>query len=192
MFEMKKAFNVLTIGVGACTILLGSCKRDDDLPEVPQPVVNEPEVITTVELHFTEQTSGDHVHAEWSDPDGPGGDDPLVEEIILDSGKVYDLEIMFLDESGDTAEDMTSEVKEEDDEHIICFEPEGDLDGNLEIVRTDSDGTHEVGLESTWTALGKASGELHHSLKHQTDGSKDGTCTPGATDVEVHFDVTIN
>ena len=118
---MKKAFNVLTIGVGACTILLGSCKRDDDLPEVPQPVVNEPEVITTVELHFTEQTSGDHVHAEWSDPDGPGGDDPVVEEIILDSGKVYDLEIMFLDESGDTAEDMTSEVKEEDDEHIICL-----------------------------------------------------------------------
>lgn len=175
----------------ACaTILVSSCKKDDDQPELPQPVVNEPESITTVELHFT--SPGNHIHVKWTDPDGPGGNDPSIDDIVLDSGVTYEVEVMFLDESGETAEDLTSEIREEDDEHIICFEPEDGLENALTISRVDTDGTYEVGLESSWMAIDKGSGELHLSLKHQPDGLKDGTCNPGDTDVEVHFDVTIN
>lgn len=189
---MKKTFHVAwTVMVCATTILLGSCKRDDDLPEFPQPVVNEPEEITTVELHFTDASGGQYFHFSWSDPDGPGGNDPTIEDITLDSGTVYDVEVEFLDASGDEVVDITSEIKEEGGEHIICFEPEGDLEDAIEITRTDSDGTYEIGLESSWNVKAPATGELHVMLKHQTDGVKDGTCDPGETDVEVHFDITI-
>lgn len=174
----------------ASTIILGSCKKDDDLPEVPQPVVNEPEQITTVELHITNVATSAHWEVTWSDPDGTGGDDPTIDSILLDTGAVYDVDIHFLDESGDEVEDVTAEILEEDDEHIICFEPV-DLGGALTVVRTDSDGTYEVGLESQWTAGGPASGEIELILKHQPDGEKDGTCDPGDTDIEVHFDITI-
>ena len=33
--------------------VIASCKKDDDQPNIPPPVVNEPESITSVELHFT-------------------------------------------------------------------------------------------------------------------------------------------
>jgi hypothetical protein len=189
---MKKSFHAAwTIMLCATIITLGSCKKDDDLPELPQPVVNEPEEITTVELHFTETVSNAHIHASWADTDGPGGADPVIESITLDSGSNYNVEVLFLDESGDVAEDITAEIKEEDDDHIICFEPEGGLESILAITRTDSDGTYEVGLESNWVATNKASGGLHLSLKHQPDGLKDGSCAPGDTDIEVHFDITI-
>lgn len=189
---MKKTLNVAwAIVVCAATIILGSCKKDDDQPEIPQPVINEPEQITTVELHFTESATSAHFQASWADLDGPGGDAPIIDSITLDSGAVYEVEVMFLDASGDSAEDLTEEIHEEGDQHIICFEPEGALSTALNVVRTDSDGNYEVGLESTWSALSKSTGELHLTLKHQPDGLKDGTCSPGETDVEVHFDLII-
>lgn len=190
---MNKTFGVVgTIVVLATLITLGSCKKDDDQPEFPQPIVNEPEEITTVELHFTDAATSAEFHVSWSDPDGPGGNAPVIDDINLDSGTTYAVTVSFLDESGATAEDITEEIKEESDEHLICFEPEGDLASALEISRTDSDGTYEVGLESTWNASDVSTGELHLVLKHQPDGQKDGTCTPGDTDVEIHFNVTIN
>ncbi len=178
--------------VCAVTIFsITSCKKDDDLPEIPQPVVNEPEQITTVELHITNTSDNTEVHAHWSDPDGPGGDDPMVDDIVLQSGVTYTVEVEFLDESGDETEDITAEILEEDDEHLLCFEPEGDVANALTVTRTDSDGTYEVGLESTWEATAAATGEIKVTLKHQP-GVKDGTCDPGDTDVEVHFEITIN
>lgn len=188
---MNKHIHVALAALATASItIFGSCKKDDDLPEVPQPVVNEPEQITTVELHITNVATNAHWEVTWSDPDGSGGDAPTIDSILLDSGAVYDVEVHFLDESGDAAVDVTAEVREENGEHLICFEPV-DLGGALTIVRTDSDGTYEVGLESQWTAGAPASGEIEVILKHQPDGEKDGTCDPGDTDVEVHFELTI-
>lgn len=171
---------------------VSSCKKDEDQPEIPQPVVNEPEQITTVEIHFTKEGDGSHFHVKWSDADGPGGNDPTIETINLDTNAVYDVYLTFLDESGDETEDVTAEIREEDDEHIICYEAhEAELENSLSIMRTDSDGTYEVGIESEWVTMGAATGELHLKLKHQTDGTKDGSCDPGATDIEVEFPVTI-
>lgn len=190
---MNTNFRIVgTMMVLASIISLGSCKKDDDQPEFPQPVVNEPEEITTVELHFTNEATSAEFHVSWSDPDGPGGNAPIIDDIVLDSGTTYTVSVRFLDESGATAEDITAEIMEEDDEHIICIEPEGDLTSALEINRTDSDGTFEVGLMSSWNTLAISSGDLHLILKHQPDGQKDGTCAPGDTDVEIHFNVTIN
>jgi hypothetical protein len=173
-------------------VLLHACKKDEDLPNVPQPVINEPEEITTVELHVESMTDMSHVHFYWSDPDGPGGNDPVIDDIVLDSGHVYKVEIDFLDESGTTPENITAQILEEDDEHIICFETEPTaLADALTIVRTDSDGTYEVGLDSEWTTSARASGTLKIKLKHQTGGIKDGTCEPGDTDIEVVFNLTI-
>lgn len=173
-------------------VLLNACKKDDDLPSIPQPVINEPEEITTVEVHVENMTDMSHVHFHWSDPDGPGGNDPEIDDIVLDSGKMYQVEIDFLDESGSTPENITAEILEEDDEHIICFEVEpAELSNALTIVRTDTDGMYEVGLNSEWTTTAKASGTLKIKLKHQPDGVKDGTCEPGDTDVEVTFNLTI-
>lgn len=161
------------------------CKRNIDDPEDPHDH-NEEELITTVELHFT-NSAGSHIMATWSDIDGPGGTDPVIDSLFLDTNSVYDVSIEFLNESGEEAEDMTHEIEEEDDEHLICFDVPSD---NLTIDRTDSDGTFEVGLMSKWTTSEATIGSVTISLKHQPD-VKDGTCVPGETDVEVTFPMVI-
>ncbi len=167
------------------TLVLSSCKRDDDEPDDPHNH-NEEELITTVELQL-HATDGTHASAHWSDVDGPGGDYPIIDTLVLDTNKTYSLHIEFLDESGDEVHDLTHEIEEEGSEHIVCYDETID---ELSITRTDSDGVYEIGLTSDWVTTNASSGNVTISLKHQP-GVKDGTCTPGETDVEVVFPTLI-
>lgn len=162
-----------------------SCKRGDGDVENPEDH-NEEELITTVALTF-EKAGGGTTTAQWSDLDGDGGSAPVIDTIRLDSNALYHLSIEFLDESGFTAEDITVEVAEEADDHMVCFETNG---ANLTIERTDSDGQYELGLKSDWITHSPMTGSAVISLMHQPD-VKDGTCNVGETDVEVTFPVVV-
>lgn len=169
----------------ALTATLFACEKEEKKVEEPDHD-HEEELITTVKLTFTpanvllsEQTF------MFQDIDGPGGNDPTaLDTIMLDAGEVYVVSTEFWNESEAPAEDITPEVLEEADEHIVCFETEAD---QLTIQRTDTDGTYELGLESSWVAGTDTTGSVTVSLKHQDEGAKDGTCAPGETDVEVAF-----
>jgi len=182
---------VKQLSIIAFLAIAASCKKDDDQPNIPQPIINEPESITSVELHFTAQDGSSTFHEDWDDPDGLGGDEPTIESIVLDSGMTYDVEVSFLDRSSGTSEDLTSEIEEEAAEHIVCYSLDASTENVLEIVSTDSDGTYGVGLNSEWQTKDIGSGNLSLTLKHQPDGIKDGTCDPGETDVEVIFPISI-
>jgi len=187
---MKKLnFNYLILA-GSLTILaLQGCKKDKDLVPVPQPTVNEQENITTLRLKFTEQGTTNTFTVNYADPDGAGGNPPTSDTIKVVNGKMYDVEAMFLDESKSPAEDLTPEILEEKNDHIVCFNV---VSGAVTIARTDlDDNNYEIGLTSTWT-IGSTTGMGHMdiTLKHQPE-VKDGTCTPGETDVEAHFDILI-
>lgn len=178
----------------ACTALftLSACKKDKDDPKDPPPPSNEPEQITSVEIHFKEVSGSSHVMVKWSDPDGNGGNSPEIDSILLDSNTVYEAEISFLDESGSDAKNLSAEIRDEGDEHFICFDAQDEnLANNLSIALIDSDGNLPIGLHSEWTTASATSGEIKLMLKHQPDGLKDGTCEPGDTDVEVYFPMRI-
>ena len=167
-------------------IILGSaCKRDNDDPQDPIDT-NEEELITTVQLTFS-TSNGTSFSTQWQDIDGPGGTSPIIDSIFLDTNTVYKVSAEFLDESGQTTEDITEEIQEESSEHLICFDPSED---NVTIERTDSDGEFEIGISTRWTTSDAANLDIKVSLKHQPD-IKDGTCAPGETDVEVTFPLTI-
>jgi hypothetical protein len=172
-------------------VLIGiqACKKDDKLVPVP-PVGNASELITKVTLTFTDPLGvNPTVVATFSDPDGPGGNAPVqFDDITLLAGATYHCAITLFDESKNPIEDITPEVLEEADEHLFCFDVSG---ANVTITRTDSDGTYEVGLASSWVCGSVSSGSVKVTLKHQTNGSKDGTCTPGETDIEVTFQTVI-
>ncbi|XOV67986.1 MAG: type 1 periplasmic binding fold superfamily protein [Fluviicola sp.] len=175
------------IAVLGLAVLAGftSCKKDEDLVETPQPTFNEPEVITTMTLTFVDDAGVQPtVTATFRDPDGDGGlGADIFDTIRLQNNTVYNCSITLLNETLTPAEDMTSEVLEEDDEHLFCFTPSG---ADVSVVRTDSDGTYEVGIQSQWTVGAVGNGTTLISLKHQP-GIKDGTCAPGETDIEVNF-----
>jgi len=47
-----------------------ACKKDKDLVPIPQPIVNEPEVITTMKLTFVDSANtSDFRYATFRDPD---------------------------------------------------------------------------------------------------------------------------
>ena len=181
-----QTLNIFLLALIASSLSLSSCKKDDDDPD-DHDHDHEEELITTVELHMDNTATGDHLTATWSDPDGPGGEDATIEAITLDTNSTYEVSIEFSDESGDEVHDVTHEIEDEAAAHIICFDPSS---GELSVSRTDSDGTHGIGLESEWTTTAAGSLNITISLKHQPD-VKDGTCDPGETDVEVEFPVVI-
>lgn len=164
---------------------ISSCKKDDDLPQIPQPTINEGEVITTMTLTFTDQAAVQPtVTATFRDPDGEGGNGPDVFDAIrLAPGTTYNVSILLLNETESPADTISNEILEEDDEHLFCFTASG---ADVTITRTDTDGTYEVGLASQWVTGMAGNGTVTVVLKHQP-GVKDGTCAPGDTDIEVEF-----
>jgi len=72
-------------------------------------------------------------------------------------------------------------------DHLFCFTPSG---ANVSITRTDSDGVYELGLQSQWITGAASDGTTQIVLKHQP-GIKDGSCSPGETDIELNFNTKI-
>jgi hypothetical protein len=180
---MKKQ---LVMFLGAVALVFGSCDKAED------PVDNhEEETITTVKLNFTEQgNTSNTFSAQYSDPDGVGGNPPTIDTIALDSGKVYLVTVEFWNESETPAENLTAEIQGEADEHIVCYDALNNFNVGFNI--TDMDGNSlPVGLNSIWTVNSYDNGDFMITLKHQP-GVKDGTCTPGETDVEATFPVVVN
>ena len=187
---MKTIKTYSILAVIALTIVMVGCSKDDDTPEptpkTTTPPEHEEELITSVILSFVD-TAGvqPSVEVAFRDPDGDGGNAPTEHDTVrLVANTYYTATIQLLNESESPAEDITVEVQDEDDEHIFCYTPTATT--NLAITRTDSDGTYEVGITTLWSTGIAANGETTVALKHQP-GVKDGTCTPGDTDVEVIF-----
>lgn len=168
---MKKTNFIIAIAAASAALLnLSSCHKHD-----------EGELITTVKLTLTPATGGTAKIFVWSDPDGIGGNSPKqADTIVCDSGVNYNGELQFF--NGNV--DITQEIRNEGGEHFVCFTgPASDV---LDIIYKDSDGQYAIGLSTEWNVKKKASGLIRIALKHQPK-SKDGTCSPGDTDVDVTF-----
>ncbi|MFN3589479.1 MAG: hypothetical protein ACK4UP_08855 [Spirosomataceae bacterium] len=168
------------------TLLVVSCKSGEDVePE-------ENEFISTVQLELTEGMNTQKF--SWKDLDGEGGNAPTVEKVTLATGKSYTMRISFLNETVMPVEDITEEIEEEADEHLVVFtvSPAGLVSVNV----TDRDAKNlPIGLESRVTTTTAGSGELRVVLRHQPPvngvATKDGTATPGSTDVDVVFPIEV-
>lgn len=184
-----------TLGILLISTLIYSCTDKEDSSVKPGISINpnQEELITTVEIQLSDSNHIPLDTVSFNDPDGDGGIPPSIDTLKLGKGQKYFVKLNFLDKSNPAdIKDITAEIKAEGDEHLICFDPMN-ISG-LNIIRTDSDGTYELGIESSWTVDANANsnnGKLRLSLKHQP-GVKDGTCAPGTTDVEIDFPVTIN
>lgn len=170
--------------------LMASCEKED--PIIP----NEEELITTLIYTLVSQSSGDTVELKYQDLDGPGGDSAIVTGGTLQASETYTGTVLVLNEQELPPEDITEEVKEEDEEHQFFFLTDGML--NATIMYSDSDANgNPVGVETTLTAGSVSNGELTIILRHEPDknasGVSDGDITNagGETDIEVTFDVDV-
>jgi len=170
---------------------LHACTDDEDDSVDNQQGIspNEEELITTLEVITRDTAMASQDTFRFRDLDGDGGNSPVVDTLNLNQNTFYEVELRFLDESDPSdVENITDEILAEDDEHLVCYT--ASPSSALNILRTDSDGTYELGVQSSWESFGSQSGVLQIVLKHQP-GVKNGSCSPGETDIEVDFPLII-
>lgn len=167
--------------------LFVSCSDDDhDHPEHS----HEEEVITTLTVTLT-PSSGTEVTLEWKDSDGEGPNDPTITGGKLASNTVYNGVIKLLNETEETAEDITEEIKEEAEEHQFFYTVSSGLNVTTAYSDTDGDG-NPVGLEFTLNTTEASSGTLTFTLRHEPTKPNTGLENAGgATDVEAIFNIEV-
>lgn len=179
---MKKQLSYLMAALMMLTFVATGCKKDDKAPE------NEEELITTLKLTFVEVGGTGSLTFTFKDADGPGGNAPsLNEQITLAPSKQYNCTVQVLDESKSPADDITTEITAEANDHQFYFAPSG-VNITVNGLNNDPNG-RPLGVTSVWTT-GTASGPgtVKVTLKHKpgTKGASD-PVTVGETDVEINF-----
>lgn len=172
--------------LGASAIFFSSCKKDKAEEE------NEEEVITTLQLTFVPVGGGAAVIYKYDDADGPGGANPVKDEIVLQPNKSYNVAVQLLNKTENPAEDITEEVKAEADAHRFYYEPSGA--SNITVSNLDNDGNGvALGVNSTWTTGAAATGTIRVTLRHYPGNPPNKAAGDAvnsgksATDIEVDF-----
>jgi hypothetical protein len=185
---MIKKINVFVALMVGTALSFTQCKKPEDQPFQPKPQTDH-EIITGIKLTFTDISDiAPVVTAQFSDPDGVGGNNPVqFDTIRLFPQTTYNVVIQLYNESVNPVEEVTENIRDLGTEHLFCFAPTG---VTLSVTLTDSDGTYPIGFSSNWVSGNAGTGNMQVRLKHQTSG-KDGTCNPGSTDLEVNFRVEV-
>tara|TARA_B110000914_G_C15486452_1_gene458302 strand:+ start:924 stop:1481 length:558 start_codon:yes stop_codon:yes gene_type:complete len=171
------------------SMLTTACSKED--PVIP----NEEEVITTLEYTLTPIDGGTAVVMRFEDLDGDGGNAPIITGGTLYSNETYTAELVLSNEQESPAEDITVEIKDEDEDHQFFFQ--STVTG-LTVAYNDLDSNEKpVGIESTITTTAVGNGTLKVILRHEPNKSAIGVSTGditnagGETDIEVTFDITV-
>jgi hypothetical protein len=167
----------------AFLVLFTACEQEDPIIE------NEEEVITTLIYTLTD-TSGNTKVLKFVDIDGDGVGAPVITTDTLDANTTYTGSIQLLNESETPAENITTEIEGEKDDHLFFFNAAADIT----IATTDIDNNNQpVGLQSTLTTTTAGNNSIEITLKHEpaSKTATDLTNIGGSTDIEVTFNVVI-
>jgi hypothetical protein len=197
---MKKTMSfalIAALGLGACGDSGGA--------------TNDNEVITTVILNFAPGGGGTTKSFTFNDPDGDGGAAPTIDPVNLSPG-MYMLTVQFQNRLEDPAEEITNEVHDESDMHLLLFTGSAvvgpatsNTTGPLTQSYADMDANGlPIGLTDNITAAA-GTGQLTVTLRHMppeeppqkasntVELAKSGGVDSigGSTDAQVNFAVTV-
>ncbi|ELR72842.1 hypothetical protein C900_00803 [Fulvivirga imtechensis AK7] len=196
---MKSTKYFLSVFILSALFILAGC-GDDDAPEAE----NEEEVINEVSLVFTPVDGGTTLTFNYVDPDGEGTAAPTQDKITLAANTEYTLNVFLKNTVGDADEDITEEVSEEGEEHMLFYgwteglfatpAGNGNIDNrsdNVAYVDFDVNGL-PVGLETKWKTGDAATGSFRLVLKHQPDvKSATSTVSDGESDIDLDWEIEI-
>ena len=172
------------------TVLLVGCKKEPDV--LP---TDDNELITTVELVFTDQ-SNTVKRFKFKDIDGDSRTPPeAFDTLKLARNTDYSVEIHLADESKGPIDDITESIKEESDVHLFVYRPKPVSLLAMQITDTDKNAL-PIGLTAkAKTQYFPGTGVLQVLLKHQPplNGKivKTGDEEAGSTDLDLTFPVII-
>jgi hypothetical protein len=200
---MKKSNKIIFGGCILALFIFSFSACDDDEPKKE----DTPELITKVTLTFT-PSSGTPVVVTATDPDGEGVQDLVMDgPINLAANSNYTLSVGFINglaEPSDPEYNITAEVMEESDEHMLFFgwandvftDPSGN--GNIDsrsddVNYNDFDANSQpLGLNTSWATAGVSSGTFRVLLKHQPElKSATSSSNEGESDADITFTINV-
>jgi hypothetical protein len=187
MKNQNRFFSVITLLVIVFSIaFLNGCKpKCERYPNDPE-CLGENELLTTLKITFKDSATGTVLYTyQFKDADNNGVPE-IFDTIRLNSNSAYKAELQFLNESVAHADDVTQEIEAEKNDHFIATS--STIPG-IQISYIDFDNNSPplpVGLKLYVSTTGVGIGKLRFVLRHQP-GVKDGTITPGDTDMDVEF-----
>ena len=210
----------LALALALAVAGLGACGDDHDEGGDDHGHDEESEVISRVELTFTPKAGGEPLVYAFTDPDGDGGVSGMADRVELAAGVEYDLAVRFVNTIADPEEDITEEIKEESEDHLVFVL--GDVSGPasstspalLTHAYADKESDYgdnavgddlPVGLANTITAGAGGSGELRIVLRHlpplndQPQKTAElpadlaaGRDLPGGVDADITFELVVS
>ncbi|WP_430408907.1 type 1 periplasmic binding fold superfamily protein [Kordia sp.] len=183
----KFKFSLLT-ATAILALLFTGCSSDDDAP-LP---VNEEEVITTLTVTLTPTGGGTAIVLQSRDLDGDGPDVPVITVSgNLAASTTYIGAVVLLNETETPAENITTEVEEEDDEHQFFFTAGASL--NVTTANFNLDGNGNIlGTTFNVTTGAASTGSYTVTLRHEPTKPNTGLADAGGeTDISASFQVTV-
>lgn len=185
---MKKQFSFfLPISLLVSSILFGlhACKPDDHLHN------DEHDAIIKVQILFTDSATNAIVGTfTWADPDGIGGNNPTqIDTVKLSATTVCKANLMlFALHEGTHEHNITADILNEKNDHLLVYK---NIMGNLSVTVTDEDDNNlPIGIETKWITGAASVGQVNIVLRHQP-GIKNGTESPGDTDMDITMPLQI-
>ena len=182
---MKKYLPILLV-----SLLFTSCKKDEVEP------TDDNELITRVELKFTDVTAKTTLTYTFQDKDGDPKTAPeKFDKIVLNKGVTYSVSIGVYDDTKSPVMDITQEINEEADVHLFVYKTTPASLLTTTILDKDKNGL-PIGLSSSILTQSTAgTGKLNLLLKHQPELNgvkvKTGQEAGGSTDIDLLFDVEV-
>ena len=183
--NMKKYLPILL-----ASLLFTSCKKDEVEP------TDDNELITRVELKFTDVTAKTTLTYTFQDKDGDPKTAPeKFDKIVLNKGVTYSVSIGVYDDTKSPVMDITQEINEEADVHLFVYKTTPASLLTTTILDKDKNGL-PIGLSSSILTQSTAgTGKLNLLLKHQPELNgvkvKTGQEAGGSTDIDLLFDVEV-
>lgn len=185
---MNKSLKIL--GILGVAVLVSQCGEDPVDP-------NEEELITTLTVSLVDANDASNTaELKFVDLDGEGGDAPTITGATLKASTTYNATISVLNESESPAENITTEIQKEDEEHQFFYVAGGGL--NVTTSYSDKDSMdNPIGLKFEIVTGAASTGTLKVVLRHEPNKAATGvsagdiTNAGGETDIESTFEVTI-
>ena len=182
----KQLLNFSLLLFGASLLTLTACEKETTGED------NDEEVITTMQLLFVPQGSGTTVTYKFDDPDGPGGNPPTKDQIVLAPNKTYNVTVQLLNKTVTPAVDITTEVAGEPGAHRFYYEPAAASNITVSGLNNDPAGI-PLGITSVWATGAAATGTLKVTLRHYPGNPPNKAIadpvnsSKSSTDIEVEF-----
>lgn len=186
---MKKLITIIA-AAGITSLAFYGCSKDEKTVAPPVPGN---EFLTTVRLIATNANDPSDVQvASITDTTiiAHPADSINTPTLNLKANSTYHVQVLFLDETTNPAGNVTEDIYDRRNYHLLCFDVTG---APLNVTRTDLDTNNPplpIGLQDDFRTGAASDGTLNVQLRHQPN-AKNGDCAPGSSDADVTYNIHI-